>query len=109
MHEAKVDGLLLERRETLQNSVEVELSGNKFASRSVPHMFNIVPNMFPFFTTLIFYTSSFLEQVRARGGVPNVLFQIVPNMFPTFTSFVEHQTLNLFLSDKVRSFWQCRL
>jgi hypothetical protein len=44
--------------------------------------------MFPIFTTLIFYTSSFLEQVRARGGVPNVLFQMVPNMFPTFTSSV---------------------
>jgi hypothetical protein len=29
MHEAKVDGLLLlERTETLQNAVEVELSGN---------------------------------------------------------------------------------
>ncbi len=85
MHEAKVDGLLLlERRETLQNSVEVELSGNKCASRSVPHVFNIVPNMFPFFTTLIFYTSSFLEQGRARGGISNVLFPTVPNMFPTF-------------------------
>ncbi len=45
MHEAKVDGLLLlERRECLgvsvQNAVEVELSGNKCASRSVPHVFN---------------------------------------------------------------------
>jgi hypothetical protein len=75
-------------REALQNSVEVELSGNKCASSSVPHVFNIVPNMFPIFTTLIFYTSSFLEHVRARGGVPNVLFQLVLNMFPTFTSFV---------------------
>jgi len=92
MHEAKVDGLLLERRECLgvsvQNAVKVELSGNKCASRSVPHVFNMVPNMFPFFTTLIFHTSSFLEQVRGRGGVPNVLFSMVPNVFPTFTSFV---------------------
>jgi hypothetical protein len=40
--------------------------------------------MFPFFTTLIFYTSSFLEQGRARGGISNVLFPTVPNMFPTF-------------------------